>query len=103
MKPEINEQLKSKIPDMIRLLQSVTTIKGRDLSNSLGINERSLRLMVNYARQNVTPRICSGDFGYQWETENKKVIETIKRTKAHAYSEIDVCLKQEKLLREEIV
>lgn len=101
MKPIITQDLKNKIPDLIKILRNSQPIKARDLSKALGTDERQLRLIVSYARKNVSPLITSGNFGYKWEQNKETVLNTIKRTKAHAYSEIETCLKQEKLLREE--
>ena len=102
MKPVITQQLRDKIPDLIKILRNSEAIKGRDLSKAIGVKERQLRLMVNYARINISPLICSGDYGYRWESDIDKVRVTIARTRAHAYSELKVCEQQEKLLSEEI-
>lgn len=101
MKPEITQQLRNKIPDLIKILRNSEAIKGRDLSKAIGVSERQLRLMVNYARINISPLITSDNSGYRWETDIEKVRGTIKRTRAHAFSELRVCQQQEKLLSEE--
>ncbi len=102
MKPELTQRHKDKILPLINMLKgNRVAIKGRAIANALNINERDVRLIVSYARKNVTPLISSGNFGYRWEPDINKVLGTIKRTKAHAYSEIETCLKQEKLLSEE--
>jgi len=98
---ELTQDLKNLIPDLIKVLRNAQPIKARDLSRALGITERELRLIVSYARQNVSPLIVSGNFGYRWETDRDKVLDTIKRTTSHAISEIKTCNKQKKLLREE--
>jgi len=101
MKPQITQDLKNKIPDLIKILRNTKPILARDLSKAIGTDERQLRLIVSYTRKNVTPLIVSGNFGYKWEQDKEQVLNQIKRTKAHAYSELEMCLKQEKLLAEE--
>ena len=98
---EITPQLRAKIPDLIKILHSVQAIKGRDLAEALNVSERSLRLIVNYARKNISPLICSGDYGYKISTNIEGTMATIRRNRAHAFSEIEVCNKQERMLREE--
>ena len=98
---ELTQELKNKIPDLIKILRNSKSILARDLSKAIGTDERQLRLIVSYARQNVSPLIVSGNFGYRWETDKDKVLDTIKRTTSHAISEIKTCNKQKKLLREE--
>ncbi len=101
MKPELTQSLRDKVLPLVNILKTGEPIKGRDLAQMLNITERELRLTVNYARQNITPRIVTGDFGYRYELDNDKVLDSLKRLQAHSISQLQVICKQKMMLREE--
>lgn len=89
------------ITPLIDLLKQSSPLKGRVIAAKLGITQRELRATVNYIRANITPRIASGDFGYKWENDTEKIIQSMNRTRKHAISELISIKKQRKLLEEE--
>lgn len=92
----------NKITPLINLLKNSKPLKGRVIAGMLDITERELRAIVHYTRENITPRIVSGDFGYSWESDTEKILRSIARLKAHSFSQIKTANLQEKLLKEEI-
>lgn len=65
------------------------SIKGAELSTSLGLSERELREIVSLARKQLrNMTIISGSFGYKLTANPDKIQESVDRLRSHSISQL---------------